>query len=308
MIYRIDVRTKAEQGGMDRTGEGVGREIAELGTRVGPITTWRIFLVDTEASRAEVQRAARELLADPGGEEAALVEGGKAAAGGDKGRIEIHLKPGVMDPVAASTEMALADMGLKVREVRTGRAFVIDGAVERAELQRIAGRVLANGVIESVHFDTFVPASFETGHPTAFKLRHAEIRNLSDEQLQKLSREGHLFLSLAEMRAIQAYYREQGREPTDIELETIAQTWSEHCVHKTLKSAVDVEVRDAAGRATGKRHYDNLIKETIFGSTMQLMDKAASRDTGVSPVPGASGVAGSTSAESPGITHGRDAH
>jgi phosphoribosylformylglycinamidine synthase len=286
MIYRIDVRTKAEQGGVDRAGEAVRREIAELGTRVGAITTWRIFLVDTEASRAEVQRAAAELLADPVVEEAALVEGGKAAAGGgggdSGGRIEIHLKPGVMDPVAASTEMALADMGLKVREVRTGRAFVIDGTVERAELQRIAGRVLANGVIESVHFDTFVPASFETGHETAFKLRHAEIRNLSDEQLQKLSREGHLFLSLAEMRAIQAYFREQGREPTDIELETLAQTWSEHCVHKTLKSAVEVEVRDEGGKVVGSRRYGNLIKETIFDSTIKLMGRGTEglRDKG----------------------------
>src|SRR5215217_7446244 len=98
MIYRIDVRTRAQKGETDRAGEAVRREIAELGTKVGPITTWRIFLVDTESSRADVQRAARELLADPVVEEAAFVEG--AAADGDKGRIEIHLKPGVMDPVA----------------------------------------------------------------------------------------------------------------------------------------------------------------------------------------------------------------
>jgi phosphoribosylformylglycinamidine synthase len=97
------------------------------------------------------------------------------------------------------------------------------------------------------------------------------------------------------MRAIQAYYREQQREPTDVELETLAQTWSEHCVHKTLKSAVDVEVRDASGKPTGRtRHYDNLIKETIFDSTMALMGKgpngmAPSGGTGVSPVLGAGG-------------------
>src|SRR3954452_4464754 len=111
MIYRIDVRTKPDQGGIDRAGEAVRREIAELGTKVGPIATWRIFLVDTDAPRADVQRAARELLAVPVVEEASLVEA--AAEPNDKGRIEIHLKPGVMDPVAASTEMALADMGLK---------------------------------------------------------------------------------------------------------------------------------------------------------------------------------------------------
>ena len=66
------------------------------------------------------------------------------------------------------------------------------------------------------------------------------------------------------MKAIQAYFREQDREPTDVELETLAQTWSEHCVHKTLKSAVDVEC-DETGK-TGTRRYENLIKETIFAA------------------------------------------
>src|SRR5207249_2807834 len=120
------------------------------------------------------------------------------------------------------------------------RAYLIEGKIDKAELQRIASRVLANGVIESVRFDAFIPKKFETGHEQKFVLRHIELRKLTDEQLTKLSREGHLFLSLTEMKAIQSYYKEQGREPTDIELETLAQTWSEHCVHKTLKSAVEV--------------------------------------------------------------------
>lgn len=274
MIYRIDVRTRAQQGEIDRAGDAVRREIAELGTAVGPIATWRIFLLDTPASRQEVVRIASELLADPVVEEATPVEAHISDPG--KSRIEIHLKAGVMDPVADSTEMAIRDMGLSIREVRTGRAFVIDGVVDRSELQRIAGRVLANGVIESVHFDAFVPSEFPAGHPYTLKLRHVEIRNLSDEQLTRLSREGHLFLSLPEMKAIQNYYREQNREPTDIELETLAQTWSEHCVHKTLKSAVDVEVQDESGKTIGQRKYGNLIKETIFDSTMALMGKPTS--------------------------------
>ena len=268
MIYRIDVRTRAAEGEIDRAGEAVRREIAQMGASVGAIQTWRIFLLDTSAPAREVQRIAQELLADPVVEEARAVDGGQVRESG-KSRIEIHLKPGVMDPVAASTEMAIRDMGLEVREVRTGRAFVIEGKVDQRELERIAGRVLANGVIESVHFDAFVPAEFPAGHPYTFKLRHVEIRDLSDEQLTKLSREGHLFLSLAEMKAIQSYYREQGREPTDIELETLAQTWSEHCVHKTLKSAV--EVVDESGETL--RRYGNLIKETIFDSTMELMGR-----------------------------------
>ncbi len=45
---------------------------------------------------------------------------------------------------------------------------------------------------------------------------------------------GLLSLNLQEMKAIQSYFDRQGRNPTDIELETIAQTWSEHCKHKTF--------------------------------------------------------------------------
>src|SRR4051812_20352698 len=109
MIYRIDVRTKLGEGETDRTGEAVRREIAELGAKVGTIATWRIFLLDTAASEREVARIAEELLIDPIVEEAILFNSTGKSASPDKpvSRIEIHLKPGVMDPVASSTEMAI---------------------------------------------------------------------------------------------------------------------------------------------------------------------------------------------------------
>src|SRR5205814_546307 len=121
---------------------------------IGPIRTRRIFLLDTDADESQVRRIGDELLSDPIVENAELVSPAKGQAAGGS-RIEIHLKPGVMDPVAASTEMAIRDMGLPVREVRTGRAYLIEGDVPRSELEQIAAKVLANGVIESVHFDTY---------------------------------------------------------------------------------------------------------------------------------------------------------
>ena len=274
MIYRIDVRTAppargSGDGAGDPLGQAVRHQIAEFGLNVGPVTVSRVFFIDSDAPVEQMRRVARELLADPVVEQAELITAPPRDA--RSSRIEIHLKPGVMDPVAASTEMAVRDMGLSVREIRTGRAFVIDGEVPRAELEHIASRVLANGVIESVHFEPYTPRQFSRGHEYAFQLRHVPIRGLDDEQLKKLSREGHLFLSLAEMKAIQAYYFERGREPTDVELETLAQTWSEHCVHKTLKSAVDLSIQDQNGNTVARRHYDNLIRDTIFKSTMELM-------------------------------------
>src|SRR4051812_35197987 len=164
----------------------------------------------------------RELLADPIVEDAQIVDQSQLDSSGPddtRSRIEIHLKPGVMDPVAARTEMAIRDMGIEVKAVRTGRAFVLSRKLDREKLQQIASRILANGVIETVHFDTYIPTEFPAGHEQAFTLRHVSLRNLDDDALKKLSREGHLFLSLAEMKAIQAYFRERDREPTDVELE-----------------------------------------------------------------------------------------
>lgn len=297
MIYRIDVQSASlARGGsaaVDPLGEAIRHQIQEFGKTVGKITTARIFLVDADGEPAQIEQLARQLLADPVVESAQIV----AAAPDDTGRnrIEIHLKPGVMDPVATSTEMALRDMGVNVRQVRTGRAYLIEGHVPRDELQQIAARVLANGVIESVHFEACIPKKFETGHECDFRLRHVPLRLRDDSELATLSRDGHLFLSLAEMKAIQSYFREQNREPTDIELETLAQTWSEHCVHKTLKSAVEVEVRDSSGKTIGSRRYKNLIKETIFASTMELMGRSDTRDSPMSSTEQA-------------VNHGRAAH
>jgi phosphoribosylformylglycinamidine synthase subunit PurSL len=276
MIYRIDVWTRTHgPDDSDPAGEAVRKQIAELGKSVGPIKTCRIFFLDTDASPADVQRIAGELLADPVVERAELVHIAPAEPG--RSRIEIHLKPGVMDPVAASTEMAIRDMGLPIREVRTGRAYVIDGIVSQQDLQFIANRILANSVIETILFAPLIVKEFPHAPAHDQNVRHVEVRNLTDDQLNKLSREGHLFLSLAEMKAIQDYYRNIGREPTDIELETLAQTWSEHCVHKTLKSGVDLEIRDESGKVLATRKYRNLIKETVFRSTMELMEEAQLR-------------------------------
>ncbi len=273
MIYRIDVRTlpsaRGGQSSTDPLGASLRHQIQEFGHETGPIQTARIFLLDTDANHDQVERAAKTLLSDPIVESAEVLR--EAPVDSEHSRIEIHLKPGVMDPVAASTEMALRDMGIDVREVRTGRSYLLANKLSKHDLKYIASRVLANGVIESVHTDPHIPTSFSAPKETHFHIRHVPMRDLTDDQLTKLSRDAHLFLSLAEMQAIQSHFRQQKREPTDIELETLAQTWSEHCVHKTLKSAVDVEVRDKNDNVITTRHYGNLIKETIFQSTQQLI-------------------------------------
>jgi len=87
----------------------------------------------------------------------------------------------------------------------------------------------------------------------------------SDSRLLEISRKGLLSLNLQEMKAIQDYFKKIGHDPTDVELETIAQTWSEHCKHKTFSGVIEYE---EAGR--GSRVYDHLLKSTIMRVTEEL--------------------------------------
>ncbi len=128
MIYRIDVRTAAPskpggEAGVDPLGEALRRQIGELlAEDVGPIQSRRIFLIDVEADSAALRALPRSCSPTRSWSGPRWSIGAKVEPAGS--RIEIHLKPGVMDPVAASTQMALRDMGLTVREVRTGRAWL----------------------------------------------------------------------------------------------------------------------------------------------------------------------------------------
>lgn len=98
-----------------------------------------------------------------------------------------------------------------------------------------------------------------------------EILTLSDRQLVELSRKNVLSLSLEEMKAVQGYFKKLGRNPTDVELETVAQTWSEHCKHKTLTGIIEY-CEEKGGKKT-KKIYRNLLKETIFKVTVELNKK-----------------------------------
>jgi phosphoribosylformylglycinamidine synthase len=81
------------------------------------------------------------------------------------------------------------------------------------------------------------------------------------------------------MQALQAHYGAQGREPREIELETLAQTWSEHCVHKTLKATIDYfgdlpcTIPNINRAQNGALHIDNLLKRTVAAATHTLMDQ-----------------------------------
>ena len=103
------------------------------------------------------------------------------------------------------------------------------------------------------------------------KCKTIEILNLTDKQLVELSKKNVLSLSLEEMKVVQNYFKKLKRNPTDVELESVAQTWSEHCKHKTLTGII--EYTEEKGGKKKKTVYNNLLKETIFKATVELNKK-----------------------------------
>ena len=236
----------------------------------------RGYLVEAELSNSEQRMKLLSLLGDDLVESIVSRKLGEVPAEVDPANLlTVLLKPGVMDPVSQSVLACSKDLGLDVKDVRTFRRYYLspNSGVSRGHLNRI----LANDAIEQLVEGPLTLDHLGIGKPYEFRLINVPIRELDDDALAKLSRDGQLALNHAEMKAVQAHFREQGREPTDIELETIAQTWSEHCSHKTLKGPIDFT--DASGHI---RRIKNLLKETIFGATQELRSRFGTGDWCVS--------------------------
>jgi phosphoribosylformylglycinamidine synthase II len=275
MLWEIDIYPAPGQ--PDRLAQQVAADARDLGlARDLNVTSASGYLIQGPLDEQQIQRLADALFVDR------IVERAVVARVGDEvlsrppreAAILAHVlpKPGVMDPVAQSARAAIADLGLSVEAVRTLRKFWLAN-FSANKLPTLASKVLANDAIEQVIVGPLKFNHLDAGSTYNFKLVEVPLCNMDDAGMEKLSREGQLFLSLAEMQTIQSHFRELGRDPTDAELETIAQTWSEHCSHKTLAGRVAYTGPTGAGdtaEQTQLRQFDNMLKETIFAATQKI--------------------------------------
>jgi phosphoribosylformylglycinamidine synthase II len=276
-FWRFEVRPR--HGMPDPHGAGILRDLRGFGFEsVESVSGSRLYLLSAACGKQDASRIAEELLGDALTEEVVISREGEPIQEPTDGvAVEVHYRPGVMDPVAASARVALRDMGIEAAWVRTARRYVLSPKPPEEELRRIV-RFLGNDCIEEVFVGAAPVAAPPAPPRPPFAVRCVAIRDLSDPELARLSREGHLFLSLEEMRAIRAAFAEMGRDPSDLELETLAQTWSEHCVHKTLTSEVvyrgpAMSWGEQGGGADGTTEirYANLLRDTIGRATEELM-------------------------------------
>jgi phosphoribosylformylglycinamidine synthase II len=174
--------------------------------------------------------------------------------------IEVGFLPGVTDNVGTTARQTIEDyFSMKFGEgdaVYTSQLFFVRGNLPSASVQNLA-TTLANPLVNRVQVKTreeYGVSGMEPAVPFVelHDLPVAETVDLTleDKDLARIGKEGitdpqtgmrrgPLALDLAQLHTIRDYFAKSGRNPTDVELESLAQTWSEHCKHTIFASAMD---------------------------------------------------------------------
>jgi phosphoribosylformylglycinamidine synthase II len=253
-LYRIEVSVK--EGFADPRSEGLLKDILDLGIKsVERVKVSSVYLLEGSLDDKERVTICRELLTDPIVEEYAA-DDSPAPAGARL--VEVAYNPGVMDPVEESVKKGIRDLGIEtITAVRTAKKHLFWGDLSDDTVKYISDKLLVNSVVQ--HIVARREAVALRSAMYNFKLEKIDIDAMDDDALMELSK-GRFWLNIQEMRIIQDYFRKLGRQPTDVELETLAQTWSEHCIHKTFKARITLD----------HKVIDNLMKSTVMKVTREL--------------------------------------
>ena len=284
--FHIEVRAIAER--HDVHARQLARDIAQLSIDSLPslatiadaplyLHTAQLYHLTGSLSPQDVERLSQELLTDPVIQEAHLSTYADTAH-----TVDVFFHPGVTDTLAESVLEGARMLGMTgIAHVATGRRYLLDERLSEAEVRTLADALLYNPVIQHyelhpAHGNGSQPEAASEAEPapvaaaTGPQVARIPLNQMSDEQLLDVSKKGLLSLSLDEMRVIQQHFREQGREPTDIELETLAQTWSEHCSHKTFKATIAYRELDAQGNEVDNETIRGLLKSYIMRATNEV--------------------------------------
>lgn len=279
MAVRIEIGLK--RGVRDARGHNVVRRVRSyFHLPVRSCETRDVYKVEVRASPTELQ-AIRKALTDPVIARSAI---GRLRPPRFDWLIEVFFRPGVTDNVGRTARSVIEDLLDRPlgadEDVYTGTQYFLRAPeITKPQVEQIGTGLLANPLIQTLHVysaaewavtppDTAVPAIREQ---IPIEVRAVSL-DVPDEELMRISRERILSLSLEEMRAIREHYKDPAvravrskvglpHDPTDAELECIAQTWSEHCKHKIFSAVI--------------RYVDETGKEEIIHSLFNTYIRGA---------------------------------
>ena len=275
MIWRVEIKNKFNIA--DPVGRGIKRDIIDLGiSTVDDVVMVQVYHIEGGVSDEQVRVICEEVLCDGVIQEYVYAPLESPVfhklQKPDFHVIETAYNPGVMDPWEESTCKGIRDAGIEsVSGVKTGRQYLIRGVLTAAQLTFIGEKLLYNRIIQHVvkleHLKKTLEAHKHVGY--TFEKNIVNIADCDDAGLVALSKQRQLYLTLEEMLTIKKYFSRLGRNPTDCELETLAQTWSEHCVHKTMRGVIDYTDASLSKRKKPVK-IRNLLKTTIMHATRKL--------------------------------------
>jgi phosphoribosylformylglycinamidine synthase subunit PurSL len=250
-----------------------------------------LYLLDGDVSADELARLTGALLHDPVVQQASWCALAELPPGdGPLPAALVAYKPGVTDNEAESVRLGAARLGVGgLRAVKTLRRYALAPGQDAAGLfNPLIQTALLTDSADAAARRAFYELLLLAPSDHTPQVAHVPLNDADDAALLEISRAGILALDLAEMRAVQAYFRREERQPSDGELETIAQTWSEHCSHKTFKGRVTYQGHGAeearpgldpapytalAQLAHGQVEIDSLIKTYLMAATQAVLDR-----------------------------------
>ena len=290
MIHRIEIGFK--EGIRDVLGEKTRQKIIEhLGIDVAGVSTAEVYTMDGDIAGDELEKIASGPLSDPIIQKYAIDRG---LADGFDWLIEVGFRPGVTDNVGKTAREAIELLLNKkgVVDVYTSRQYVLKGNIDRKDAERIASGLLANELIQRYEIISgkewspeegvrpYVPRVTIEDNPSTEEID----LEVSDEDLQGISDTRILALTVDEIKVMRGYLHDEavlnermkaglGKKITDVELECLAQTWSEHCKHKIFSSIIDYEDENGIHSTT-----DSLFGSCIKRATKEIREALGEDD------------------------------
>lgn len=273
MLTRIEIFDKPSF--EDSIGKRLLSEFETIGINsVSKVSVVHVYKINGSFLENDVKTICDKLLVDGTTQDYAIKNNGStitdnsAVLSEKNSIIEVSRKLGVMDPVEQSVLKGISDMGFSASSVKTSKRYLISGTLTDGQLNTIGYKILGNSTIEDIFFDREALSIDDKAQQIGcnqyvFKKIEIDLLGSGDEELKEISQKFTLSLNIDEMRSVKNHFANLKRNPTDAELETIAQTWSEHCVHKTFKGTIDYngEIINDLLASTIVKATDDLDKE-----------------------------------------------
>lgn len=259
--YRFTVKNKLDNGKMSLFSKAYKKGFNE----VESITSSDIYFVKCkELKEKDISLLKDVLFADTVFQDCEI---GKPHLNENEHIVEVLVKKEVSDSTVTETLRICKTLGIEIEEFNTGHSYIVTGNIEKDRLDLLAKTLLSNPINEYYSLFFIEPKSSLPNFEG--KIFYFDVANMSDDELINLSNTRRLSLNLEEMKKIRSYFEKEKRECTDVELEAIAQSWSEHCVHKTFKANITID-KNADIASNYPEKVEGILKTYIKKATDEL--------------------------------------